>query len=955
MQVGLAATALALTMGLTACGDGRSGGTSSLPAPLLPPPPVVNPPPAPVPPAPPQLRPGELYVSAAGVAVGAPVGSLDAAVGLVLEATALPAVPLPDGLEALGSAWLIGAEATTEARADNQFTLGFVRAGTTEPDDFQILRLSRAAEQLHGRLDGWVSLRTSWFESSSLLYTGVPALRAAGDIYLLVRRAAAASAALPAEHSRKLASASLTWTTTPSPLVETYCSGFTPPTTVCDPAARHVVEQAFEEMLGELLPLGYGLPELVRRQVVTATAPHTVEYGPFQVELRPCPANAQLVGEYDHRVTAIFLCISTPMQDSATLRAGMRHELFHALQFRSGSIYLDWREGARSFVEGSAAAMEVSTSSLRRTPSFKWLAVDEPMLQDDHRYRTQDFWVFLAQRLGRGAEVFLPFIRDGARPAALDATMRTEFSDPDLNGLGSAYFAWAKNQAYEATTRIGAGTAGETLEGGECRYQYYTSAGARSYTAFKDFKPDDAVLLYDPDQPSQQDPIIQFLDGKLTAPFPLYHPLQTVVLPLRLEAPRDYSVRVYVESENDDPALRYKVYDVDDASGNCRTDPDDTPRHFDVRQGSPREVAVMFAFADFEDRPPVGLAAKIVVELVSVRVAPESGSVTLQAGETVTQSFAILNSSSGPVTYSATGGESWLRVTGGATGLVPANGSVTVSYEVTCAPESPAQGSIALTFAGADGTLLAPPDAPAEFPVEQICNRPPDSRCYAPYELRGHEASATLTWNGSGGSTTQSGTTTVYREVDIRQSIELTQRLEFDPMIHGSATNDFSGFGSVEATSTTTTITGSNTSTSETRWSGTSAAYSQLFGDVPATIGFYYNNVDCTWGLRSGSPLIEVERTVTSSSGSSATTTLRIPVGDFRADHIGLSGTLSIPLSCPFSRTGGVSPPPGCDDIGVQVALRTTYEAQTGVKIDDSSVPPATLTWSISPIVGPVP
>lgn len=963
----------ALVMLLAGCGSGSGSGASTQ---------VLPPPPAPAPPAPspsPQLKSGELFISESGVAVGAPVGSLAAPVTLILESVGMPAIPLPAGLEAVGEAWRIGAAESTDPSPGTQFTIGLARPAGENPDLLQIALLLPADSTLDGPgTDMWTVLRTQHDPARDLLYTGAAVLLPEGSLYALVRLATAVaaggSASTKAVSPDSVQSHKLVWTSSPNPLVEARCSSeFIPPVTNCTPDDLRLLEEDFENFYTELISIGYPFPALQRRVTHNSALapPYDVEYGPFQVLVRPCEVTRAMSsletgssfwGVYDTIHETLESCIASFDVSSSDdeRRATLRHELFHAFQFAFGVVFNTDRnthKDIRSFIEGQATAATFSNSaSLSRESTWEWYDHFLNPLgdggRDDYAYRAQDFWVYLGQRLGRGLDLFLPFLRRGPLPEQVDTAFRLDIRDPGIPDLGSAFFAWGRNQMMEADVLLPGSGYGpySTLLGGRCSPQHYDKGNP--WPEFPGFIGDDhRPISYDPDHPGT---LIgsggTYVDGRHTLSFPDGRLLESVAHFYRLSAPRDYSARVYLEPGNE--MVRYKVYEVGSASSDaCLSEPSDQPRYFDIKQGVPRDVVVLWSWTGHEP-PPETSASTLVIERVSVYLDRQEASHALTEVQTETGFFTISNGSSAPVSFGAVPDVPWLSVIEGASGVIPANGSIQVVYQVSCAAAgSSAQGALNLAFAVGAGAPLSGPDIPGEFRISQTCSSEPQA-CVDYSRYRGNVVSATLSWNANGANSGTVSGQAVTLSDSVVKSVSITTTERFARNVDGEyipGSTQSVAQGDVDHSSMTTTVTESSTSTTMTEWLGSGEAFSgtSVSAGPAAALASLSDPDACLWALSIGPAHVDVAITQTSASGAVSTSTGRYGInGNAVVRNVGLSGSAMIPVACTTADWSA----PECGGYALNV-VPNFYLQRLGLTRDDTALPPVSISWSIAPIV----
>lgn len=121
------------------------------------------------------------------------------------------------------------------------------------------------------------------------------------------------------------------------------------------------------------------------------------------------------------------------------------HELFHATQFMMNpGVAVD-----PFFLEGTAVASQESSLGLAaRDPHRSPLSVRVPLFRDNiiadpEDYQSQDFWIFLARKLGKGLEVYQDFAFENDYEGLSDYLSAEDFNLPTL------VWEYLRNQFYE--------------------------------------------------------------------------------------------------------------------------------------------------------------------------------------------------------------------------------------------------------------------------------------------------------------------------------------------------------------------------------------------------------------------------------------------------------------------------------------------------------------------------
>jgi len=677
------------------------------------------------------LHPSSLVSGVDGVTVGAPAGALGASVKVFIERFPEPEVALPDGFKAAGSVYLVAAETLTEAPADSTFVVGLPRPSGLEASHSAIAVLAEDGHVRDGpKGDWWMVHHAQHDLESDLLLLALPTLLPEGSILTVV------SVLDPAEtHSTD---GSVTKKAA-MPLVEAKCSPkFNGQTTGCTTAARASLEQTFEAVYQILQTAGYPEPVLQRSRplgISISWLGKPVGSAPFQFVIEPCAVRPDY-GAYDPVTHTLVVCIPSTGPDELSEQT-VRHELFHAIQYAFPAVHDEWQANdvpVEWGVEAQAAAAEHSLiPELLRSPHFNPRVVSAGLFEQSvkktdplHEYDAQDFWVYLGLRLNRGLDVFIPFLERGLLPTAVDTTLTYQIANQDVPTLSDAYWAWVKNQVFEWEFPLPTGNSPSAA-----------APGARNPCNWESSL-DDSPLL------ASFDPASGLSGADASTPsrieFRASDPLQSRSASILLTAPRGYLAKISVDST--DPDLRYKIYQ--DGEPGCAGDPEDSARTIEVRQGN--DVHVVVVAANTSTTAPLDPSA-IEVELVEIALDPPGANLIGSIGAPAGGAFLILNGGGNEISHTASSNAPWLVVTQNAAGIVPANGSIDVSFEATCPSSGTSRGKIELEFKDSAGNVISGKDVPRAFPVELLCEE--DDPDPAPLQCnsgpRSYIASVTIT------------------------------------------------------------------------------------------------------------------------------------------------------------------------------------------------------------------
>ena len=458
------------------------------------------------------LAPDGLLLSDDGVVLAALPGTLDDAIGVFASITAAPAVPLPAGVERVGSSYRIGS-----AEGASGGARPFVVA-LPVPEGVDTTRLALLHEVRPDDVTGTYLAEPTWellggvFDARERYFlTTVARLAAGGRVVALV-----AGERLRSDSVRPLDAGPLD---APSPdgaavntadqdvAFDVSCVNFDVASVnnrsiACGSAEEADLEGVLAIAYHDFVGLGFPEPYLRRAIDPAGTSLDLdggtvdVVLGPYLAELRPfrdvaagesrwpCgSANGVTnLGGYATGSQSFFVCIGADgvfdaLGNPTWAVDTARHEYFHATQF----AYPGVRDRATDLwvIEGTAVASEnsLATMVLANRPRRP---VDVPLTAsgDDGlvHYRAQGFFVFAGRELGLGLGYLRSVFEHGARTADVDAGLR------DLGfagGLAEMYARWTRDQV--AATLPAASGAGCVLAP-EVATPEVTALGASSPT-----------------------------------------------------------------------------------------------------------------------------------------------------------------------------------------------------------------------------------------------------------------------------------------------------------------------------------------------------------------------------------------------------------------------------------------------------------------------------------------
>jgi len=417
------------------------------------------------PPGGPTLEPGGLVEVLDGVRLAASDEALTEALELEAESTEAPldVTPLPPGVEAVGEAFRLAGDRDAYAVGDALIVIGVPVPAGTPTDDLAlaVLEPADAVDDGDGENPEWVLLPGTYDADTATLAVGLGAIMDDGRTMLLVRS--------PDHDSVATASAEgvdRSFTIVIEDGFRVRCVGFSGG--ACTAADRSSTEATLDGVYAAWTEgLGYPEPRLIRRIEIDSWFPLQVRVGAYEYELRnftrsECQ-NTNGRGRYLRSSKVAYTCYDA--SQTAPAHRTTRHEFFHALQY-GYAAHLDNRSSISNAVaEGTARAAETSQVSLQRSPRSE-RRIDSRLFTTGGAtgadYLAQDFWIYLGYRFGMGLDYLQPILAAGATTPEVDTVLRTHAGYPENLTLAEAYWAWAKNQAFEKTVDIGNGVLGDT-------------------------------------------------------------------------------------------------------------------------------------------------------------------------------------------------------------------------------------------------------------------------------------------------------------------------------------------------------------------------------------------------------------------------------------------------------------------------------------------------------------
>lgn len=568
------------------------------------------------------LDPGTTVTTEIGVALGATAGALQTAVKVdAVPVTTSALGSLPAGVTALGDAVLLTSDADVQTPANAPLLVGLPIPPGAQRDTLALALLvpaDRVDYDLVGTDDGdayapgdaWTIVPGQVDDEHDLLVAPLGALPSAGQTVTLVQDPDARSPPLTPQVGAAESQA-VTFG------FAAHCRGFAAlgrgaECTATDEAdAAQALEDAFQDITSGQ---GFKFPYLRMEFVIRSLFPALVAEVNLVVDLKPfhteddwdgdCKVDdsgSGVHGRYSFGDRSITVCFGDPV--TRVFNAGrtntMRHEFFHASQYPYTTSATSW------FKESTAVTAQDSLASFVRDTGRGVRDVDVAVMGKPQMYMLQDFWIYLGQRYGLALSDLIPFLEAGGDAAAIDQVIASDPTFSGLGGFGDAYWAWAKNQAFEKQVALGgsgfATACGLDLNGGAT---YALKGGAVP-----------PVLSYTVAAPPND------VQRTLT-------PLTSTVYRLDFAAlsSTDYQVTPRVTSSDPDVRVKF-VDDADRGSAGCIGKGESSSRTLTIRAGQDQTWYVLISNAGTDGNAGVTLgfgAATPSVEIVS----PSQGSST---------------------------------------------------------------------------------------------------------------------------------------------------------------------------------------------------------------------------------------------------------------------------------------------------------------------------------------
>ncbi len=417
------------------------------------------------------LAPGGTITTDTGVAIGAPKGALQASVGVSVDLMGTPPQGvLPGGAKTVGDAFELSPVSAIQTPANAPLLIGLpIPPGATRDRlalavfvpadrvDYDLVGVEDGVSYAPG--DSWSLVPGQVDDAHDLLVAPLGSVPAGGQVLRLVESAEADSPPLTPQRAGTAQTVTLGFAA--------HCVGFASlgRSSECTASDEAAAAQELDNVYQDIrVGQGFKAPYLRMELVIHSLFPAVVLEVNYVVELHPfrtqdsydgvCKVDATgrgNHGRYSFGDRNIVVCFGAPV--TTTFDGGrsdtIRHEYFHATQYPYTTSATSW------FKESTAVTAQDSLASFVRDTGRGVRDVDVKVLAKPQMYNLQDFWIYLGQRYGLALSDLIPFLQAGGNAAAIDQVIGGSATYAGLGDFGDAYWAWAKNQAFEKQFPLG--------------------------------------------------------------------------------------------------------------------------------------------------------------------------------------------------------------------------------------------------------------------------------------------------------------------------------------------------------------------------------------------------------------------------------------------------------------------------------------------------------------------
>ena len=360
------------------------------------------------------------------------------------------AIPLPSIYKAIGNSYSLKSKTLVKSVSNKTIKVS-LPVPASAPHDKLALAVLVPAEHQYGLLLNKGGFQDSWFVIDSQI--SEDKFQAVSDLFMLLPDELQLTLVTHPELNRNNEALRTLSVTTPNFFVAcdiTFLTSDIP----CRQIDETIAAATFETIFLELKDKGFTNNPAIRKtpfsgkNIINLVPPHPFGWAGQYV---PVIGSLAIVSDGNFGSTGALSEVVTS-----------RHEYFHALQFS----YLNPIQVAEvAFnlwsLEGQAMAIMNSRSDVQRFAE-SLLPRDVEVGFFDNTidvaasnlppYEAQDFWVFVAKSINNSTSSLERFVSQGHSASSVDSVFRN--SNSVFPSLGEAYWAWVKNQAFEANIEV---------------------------------------------------------------------------------------------------------------------------------------------------------------------------------------------------------------------------------------------------------------------------------------------------------------------------------------------------------------------------------------------------------------------------------------------------------------------------------------------------------------------
>jgi von Willebrand factor type D domain len=250
---------------------------------------------------------------------------------------------------------------------------------------------------------------------------------------------------------------------------------------VCDAEYTPVNCDTDKDPINSITQIGLNqLNELINTMGLTDKEMPKLGNGDSKIHIRLLNRDAPDCESYRRAEEEVRICINDKNETIVSMDIALRHEIFHSIQhglvtnkrkeLRLSTIAFSYawivEGGARSSEQSDKTAMRTEEEDLINSlPNFaKIRKITEHITKPESRYYTQDFWVYIGQKLGLGLGYQTTIFRQINKAAVPGVINQKDTPLQELNaallelgyngGLKKAYLDWVRYQGLEKDDKI---------------------------------------------------------------------------------------------------------------------------------------------------------------------------------------------------------------------------------------------------------------------------------------------------------------------------------------------------------------------------------------------------------------------------------------------------------------------------------------------------------------------